>query len=388
MMRLCTREKKANGEARRHRVVASAAMLAALAVATGCRQDMHDQPKFYPQRSTTFYADGRSVRPQVQGTVARSQGEPADYFHTGMIDGKEADGLPIPLTMDTVARGQERYNVYCAPCHSRVGDGAGRIVQRGYYPAANFHTTRLREAPLGHFFQVITAGYGAMPNYAAELVPEDRWAIAAYIRALQLSQNAKAEDAPAGTHAEPLQALAANQGYAPGLVEQWFPPERPHASFLAKAPAPTPAAPVPPVAITSASQPAAPAKAATEVVAKGTPATAATKAAAGPVTTVAKGTTPAPAAPVAPAPAAAVHDVSAGQSVYMHNCAACHQISRAGMPPNIPSLVGIVPKVGEARIRAVVADGIPSGKPPMPAFSSRLSQEDVDNLLAFLQASK
>jgi len=149
--------------------------LSVLMVATlGCRQDMHDQPKFLPLRGSSLFADGRSARNQVPGTVARSQGEVNSYFLTGLVDGKEGDGLPIPVTPTLLARGQERYNVYCSPCHSRVGNGEGMIVQRGYYQAANFHSDRLRRAPLGHFVNVIVNGYGAMPTYAAAVKPMDR----------------------------------------------------------------------------------------------------------------------------------------------------------------------------------------------------------------------
>ena len=136
----------------------------------GCRQDMQDQPKFFPQRGTDFYADGRSVRPQVENTVARGQLHEDGYFYTGLINGKEGDGLPFPgYAARCWQRGQERYNVYCTPCHSRVGNGVGMIVQRGYMKAGNFHTPRLETAPLGHFFHVISNGYGAMPDYAAQI---------------------------------------------------------------------------------------------------------------------------------------------------------------------------------------------------------------------------
>src|ERR1700761_6195872 len=194
---------------------------AAMLVLAGCRQDMQDEPKFFPQRGTTFYADGRSARPQVANTVARSQGDEDSYFYPGLINGKEGDGLPIDLTADTMARGQERFNVYCTPCHSRVGNGDGMIVQRGYRPAGDFHTDRLRSAPLGHFFNVITNGYGAMPDYAAQIAPQDRWAIAAYIRALQLSQNARQADVPAGQHVEDLHQIANEQGLPPGFADPW-----------------------------------------------------------------------------------------------------------------------------------------------------------------------
>ncbi|WP_260702860.1 c-type cytochrome [Edaphobacter flagellatus] len=180
---------------------------------------MHDQPKFFPQRGTTFYADGRSVRPQVANTVARNQGHPDSYFATGLVDGKEGDGLPFAVTAEVLARGQERYNIYCTPCHSRVGNGEGMAVQRGYTKAGDFHTARLRSAPLGHFFHVITNGYGAMPDYAAQVAPADRWAIAAYIRALQLSQHAQTADVPAGQHVQPLKAIAESEGLPAAFAE-------------------------------------------------------------------------------------------------------------------------------------------------------------------------
>ena len=195
--------------------------IAAASLLMGCRQDMQDQPKFVPQRGTTFYADGRSARPQVENTVARSQMHEDEYFYTGLKDGKEGDGLPLPLTPELMERGQERYNIYCTPCHSRVGNGAGMIVQRGYRPAGNFHEDRLRNAPLGHFFNVMTNGYGAMPEYASQVTPEDRWAIAAYIRALQLSQNAKQSDVATGGHVEDLHAIAKDAGMQPGLADPW-----------------------------------------------------------------------------------------------------------------------------------------------------------------------
>jgi hypothetical protein len=182
---------------------------------------MHDQPKFHRQRGTSFFADGRSVRPQVENTVARNQLREDSYFYTGFTGGKEGDGMPFPVTMDVLARGQERYNVYCTPCHSRVGNGAGMIVQRGYAKAGNFHVERLQKAPLGHFFNVITNGYGAMPDYAAQVAPVDRWAIVAYIRALQLSQNATQADVPSGSHVEPLSSIAERQGLPASFANEW-----------------------------------------------------------------------------------------------------------------------------------------------------------------------
>ena len=205
--------------------VSSVAAMAAVLVLAGCRQDMHDQPKFFPQRGTEFYADGRSVRPQVENTVARGQLHEDNYYYTGMQNGKEGNAMPFPVTMEVLQRGQERFNIYCTPCHSRVGNGAGMIVQRGYRPAGNFHTPRLMAAPIGHFFNVMTNGYGAMPDYAAQLKPEDRWAVVAYIKALQLSQNAKTADAAPGAQIDSLSSLAEREGLPPNFANEWVLPK-------------------------------------------------------------------------------------------------------------------------------------------------------------------
>ncbi len=175
----------------------SLGLLALLSLA-GCRQDMHDQPRFKPLAQSDFYADLRSARPQVLGTVARGQLHQDTYFYTGKLGNNPGDYMPFPVTEDVLERGQERFNIYCAPCHSRLGDGNGMIVQRGFRSPPSYHTDRLRKAPLGYFFDVITNGFGAMPEYASQIPPRDRWAIVAYIRALQLSQNATQADVPAG----------------------------------------------------------------------------------------------------------------------------------------------------------------------------------------------
>jgi hypothetical protein len=198
--------------------------LTATALLAGCRQDMHNQPKFIPQRGTTFFADGRSARPQVENTVARGQLHEDQYFYTGLVNGAEGTAMPFPVTMDVLQRGQERYNIYCTPCHSRVGNGVGMIVQRGYARAGNFHSARLQAAPLGHFFSVISNGYGAMPDYAAQVTPEDRWAIVAYIKALQLSQNAEPTDVPVSEHVQPLSDIAKEQGFPAGFISEWVLP--------------------------------------------------------------------------------------------------------------------------------------------------------------------
>ncbi|HTW49471.1 MAG TPA: cytochrome c [Acidobacteriaceae bacterium] len=191
-----------------------------LLFAAGCRQDMQNQPRMFPQRGSTMFADGRSVRPQVEHTVARGQLYETDYFYTGLMNGKEANMMPFPVTMQVLERGQERFNIYCTPCHSRVGNGAGMIVERGYKPAGNFHDAKRLAEPLSHYFYVMTNGYGAMPDYKAQIEPQDRWAIAAYIRALQLSQSATTADVPAGAQVQDLKDLAADEGH-PEYAGPW-----------------------------------------------------------------------------------------------------------------------------------------------------------------------
>ncbi len=171
--------------------------LALLALA-GCRQDMHNQPKFKPLRENDFYADGRSARPIIEGTVARGDLQEDSYYYTGKINGQYGTQFPMPVTKEVLDRGEERYNIYCSPCHSRVGDGRGMIVQRGFKQPPSYHIDRLRNAPVGHFFDVITNGFGAMSEYKSQVPVADRWAIVAYIRALQFSQNATRADVPAG----------------------------------------------------------------------------------------------------------------------------------------------------------------------------------------------
>jgi mono/diheme cytochrome c family protein len=132
----------------------------------------------------------------VEGTVARGQLRTDEHLHTGKVGGKLADTFPFPVTRAVLARGQERFNINCSPCHDRVGYGQGMIVRRGYRAPPSYHIDRLREAPVGHFFQVMTNGFGVMPSYAQQVRAEDRWAIVAYIRALQLSQHATLADVP------------------------------------------------------------------------------------------------------------------------------------------------------------------------------------------------
>jgi mono/diheme cytochrome c family protein len=168
-----------------------------LVALNACRQDMHDQPKYIPLRDSQFFRDGSSARPLVEDTVARGTLQEDAAFYTGKQNGAEVTTLPFPLTQEVLDRGEQRFNIYCSPCHDRAGTGQGMIVRRGYRPPPSYHIDRLRNAPIGHFFDVMTNGFGAMPDYRAQIAPRDRWAIAAYIRALQLSQHAAQSDIPA-----------------------------------------------------------------------------------------------------------------------------------------------------------------------------------------------
>ena len=210
----------------------AASAFATLTLIAGCRQDMQDQPKIIPQRGSSFFADGRSARPQVEHTVARNEANVDDFFHTGLLNGKEQDALPFSATAQVLARGQERFNIYCTPCHSRVGNGAGMIVQRGYKPAGNFHDAKRLAEPLSHYFYVMTHGYGAMPDYSAQLPPEDRWAVAAYIRALQYSQSASLAAVPSGAKVESLADIAVSEGYDASLAGPWVFPEETNVQAL------------------------------------------------------------------------------------------------------------------------------------------------------------
>ena len=170
---------------------------------------MHDQPKYTPLGGSTFFADERSARPVIEGTVARGQLREDQLRYTGRENGADAVRFPFPVDEKVLGRGQERFNIFCAPCHARTGDGDGMIVRRGYRRPPSLHETRLRDAPVGHFFDVMTNGFGAMPDHASQIGPDDRWAIAAYIRALQLSGHATVDDVPAAERAGLDQATGA-----------------------------------------------------------------------------------------------------------------------------------------------------------------------------------
>jgi mono/diheme cytochrome c family protein len=173
------------------------AVVLVLASGVACRQDMHDQPKYIPLRPADFFADGRSERQLIAGTVARGHlNDDAAYFDGKTADGKAEEQFPFPVTKDVILRGQDRYNVYCSPCHDRLGEGNGMVVRRGYRHPPSYHIDRLRQAADGYIFDVITNGFGAMPDYAAQIPVRDRWTIVAYVRALQLSHNASFNDVP------------------------------------------------------------------------------------------------------------------------------------------------------------------------------------------------
>jgi cytochrome c553 len=178
------------------RVVTIACMGAVAMLLFGCRLDMHVQPKYLPYEPTDFFGDGRSERQPVPGTVARGQLRLDELMFSGRENGVVADKFPFPITKADLDRGRERFNVYCTPCHDYTGSGQGMIVQRGFPQPPSYHIQRLRDAPVGHFYEVMTNGFGAMYSYAARVEPADRWRIAAYIRVLQLSRNAKIEDVP------------------------------------------------------------------------------------------------------------------------------------------------------------------------------------------------
>jgi mono/diheme cytochrome c family protein len=190
----------ANRESRSARRAVLALALCALVGA--CRQDMHNQPKYRGLRASAFFADGSSARPLVEGTVARGTLQEDEGFFTGKVDKVDVKELPIPVDAQVLDRGQERFQIYCTPCHDGTGSGHGMVVQRGFRQPPSFHIDRLRQADPGHFFDVMTNGFGAMPDYRAQIMPRDRWAIVAYIRALQLAGHAQASDVPGGDPAK------------------------------------------------------------------------------------------------------------------------------------------------------------------------------------------
>jgi len=169
--------------------------LLCLAALCGCRQNMHNQAKYIPLRESDFFADGTSARPLPAHTVARGFLRADTARYTGLMkDGRPVADFPFPVTRELLQRGEQRYNIFCSPCHDRAGTGRGMVVQRGYKQPPSYHIDRLRSSPVGYFYNVITEGFGVMPSYASQIPPEDRWAIVAYVRALQLAQNARLAD--------------------------------------------------------------------------------------------------------------------------------------------------------------------------------------------------
>lgn len=173
---------------------------------TGCRQKMGTQPRYDPLEGSAFFDNGMSARPRIAGTVARGEVSVNPFFDTGRIGGKLGNGFPMAVTRGLIERGHSRYEIYCAQCHGRVGDGNGMIPARGFRRPPSFHTETLRTATTGHYFDVMTNGFGSMPPYRTMIAAGDRWAIIAYIRALQLSQNATVADVPVNERAKLDQA--------------------------------------------------------------------------------------------------------------------------------------------------------------------------------------
>jgi mono/diheme cytochrome c family protein len=168
--------------------IAAAMIVTALA---GCHGDMYDQPRYDPLEKSDFFADGRASRPVVTGAIARGDLRDDEPFYSGKQDGKLVEKPPIEINPALVERGRQRFNIFCTPCHGRAGYGDGMIVRRGFRQPPTYHSDRLRGVPIGHFFDVMTNGFATMPDYAEQIPVRDRWAIAVYVRALQLSQYAQ-----------------------------------------------------------------------------------------------------------------------------------------------------------------------------------------------------
>lgn len=192
---------RSTGDARHRRTLASVlgapvAAVALLLAAPGCVQEMADQARYEPLEASELFADGRASRPLIEGTVARGRLRIDEHRYTGKVDGEAVEAFPFEVDRQVLERGRERYEIFCTPCHGEVGNGDGLVVQRGFRRPSSFHVPRLRQEPPGYFFDVITNGFGAMSSYAAQVPVDDRWAIVAYIRALQLSQNATLDEVP------------------------------------------------------------------------------------------------------------------------------------------------------------------------------------------------
>jgi mono/diheme cytochrome c family protein len=207
------------GRGGRQRAVRLLIPVFCLLIVAGCRQDMHNQPKYRPLRPSPLFADQSSSRPLVEGTVARGTLNDDEALFTGKVAGTPVAEMPFQITEADLNRGQERFNIYCSPCHDQTGNGRGMVVQRGYRQPPSFHVERLKQAPNGYFFDVMTNGFGAMPDYKAQVAPRDRWRIVAYIRALQMTQPTAPEPppgAPGGTNNPPGQQPGSQPPATPG----------------------------------------------------------------------------------------------------------------------------------------------------------------------------
>ena len=181
----------------------------AVLLSAACRQDMHNQPKAKPQSKSAFFADGRTGRLPVEGTVGRGQLREDDHLNRGKVDGKFATTFPFAIDAALLQRGRERYEIFCGPCHGATGLGNGTVVQRGFKVAASHHIDRLRNETNGYWVDVITNGFGVMPPAGPQIPVNDRWAIIAYVRALQLSRHAALTDIPEAERAAVLSGAAA-----------------------------------------------------------------------------------------------------------------------------------------------------------------------------------
>ena len=164
----------------KHRTLSLLCSVFCVLAAAGCRQDMHNQPKYRPLRPSALFSDGSSARPPVEGTVARGTLQDDEAFFTGKLSGVTVKDLPFAIDEKELNRGQERFNIFCSPCHDRTGGGRGMVVQRGYRQPPSFHIDRLKTVDAGYIFDVITNGFGAMPDYKAQIDARDRWRIAAF----------------------------------------------------------------------------------------------------------------------------------------------------------------------------------------------------------------
>ena len=196
----------------RNSILIAACSLSLVAL-TACRDDMHNQPRYKPLAASEFFTDHRSARPEVEGTIARGQLRIDEARYTGKIAGEDINEFPIPITKADIERGQARFNVYCTPCHGRLGDGNGMVVMRGFRQPPSYYSQRLMDAPVGHFYDVVSNGFGSMASYASRVTSDDRWRIIAYIRALQFSESAKLSDVPADQRQNlPVEAPLRNSG--------------------------------------------------------------------------------------------------------------------------------------------------------------------------------